>query len=84
MRMKYYEVMKRTTVVLSDALYEDLRREAFLQRTSVSSVIRRRLEPVPRKSRRGTPAASDPLLRVAGIGSDGRLAEAIDEALYGE
>jgi len=76
----YYAEAKRTTIVLSDELHEELREEAFRSRLSMAQLIRTKLERRPRLARR---RGKDPLLEVAGIGSDGRLAEGIDEALYG-
>ena len=72
--------MKRTTIVLPDGLHEQLRREAFRNRVSMGELIRSRLE--RREGKRGK-WKSDPLRKVEGIGSDGKLAEGIDEALYG-
>ena len=72
--------MKRTTVVLPDELHERLRREAFRSRVSMGELIRSRLD--RREGKRGKWKA-DPLRKVEGIGSDGKLAEGIDEALYG-
>ena len=74
--------MKRTTIVLPDDLHEQLRREAFHNRVSMAELIRSRLERGQRslKTRRWR---TDPLREVEGIGSDGKLAEGIDEALYG-
>jgi hypothetical protein len=72
--------MKRTTIVLPDPLYEELREEAFRSRLSMAQLIRAKLDSKKRPARR---RGKDPLLEVAGIGSDGRLAEGIDEALYG-
>jgi Arc/MetJ-type ribon-helix-helix transcriptional regulator len=74
--------MKRTTVVLPDKLHEELRQEAFSRRVSMAELIRARLERRPR-SRARSGWRNDPLLKVSGIGNDGKLAEGIDEALYG-
>ncbi len=73
--------MTRTTIVLPDDLYEQLRQEAFRKRVSMSRLIRSRLERLPSSRRRRWKV--DPLLEVEGIGKDGKLAEGIDEALYG-
>jgi len=72
--------MKR--IVLPDALHEELRREASRKRGSLAKVIRTRLEGRERL-RRARRQPVDPLRRVEGIGSDGKLAHGIDEALYG-
>lgn len=72
--------MRRTTIVLPDELHEQLRREAFRNKVSMGRLIRSRLE--RREAKRGK-WKSDPLRKVEGIGSDGKLAEGIDEALYG-
>jgi hypothetical protein len=74
--------MKRTTIFLPDELHERLRREAFRSRVSMAHLIRSRLEGTSRARTRRRPI-KDPLLEVSGIGSDGKLAEGIDEALYG-
>ena len=46
----------------------------------MSQLIRLRLQGRSPRRRR---SKVDPLLAVSGIGSDGKLAEGIDEALYG-
>lgn len=74
--------MKRTTILLPDQLYEQLRLEAFRNRVSMGQVIRARLERTP-PARKPRKWRVDPLRAVEGIGSDGKLAEGIDEALYG-
>ena len=74
--------MKRTTIFLPEQLHERLRQEAFRKRVSMAQLIRSRLTGhLSRDKRRGR--GEDPLLKVAGIGLDGKLAEGIDEALYG-
>ena len=73
--------MKRTTIVLPDELHEQLRREAFRKRVSMARLIRTKLQGQPLGRRRRWKV--DPLLEVSGIGRDGKLAERIDEALYG-
>ena len=76
--------MKRTTVVLSDDLHEELRQEAFRKRLSMAALIRSRLERGKSASgRRRRRVLEDPLLAVSGIGHDGKLTQGIDEALYG-
>ena len=74
--------MKRTTIFLPDGLHERLRREAFQDRLSMAQLIRSRLERETPRARRRRPKF-DPLREVEGIGRDGKLAEGIDEALYG-
>lgn len=73
--------MHRTTIMLSDETYESLRREAFEKRTSVSELIRGRLEGGKAK-RKARKASENPLLRVAGIFSDGTMNINLDEELY--
>jgi hypothetical protein len=75
--------MRRTTIVLPDRLHDALREEAFRTRVSMAHLIRQRLE-VRTKVKTARGPAKDPLLEVAGIGSDGHLAEGIDAALYGD
>ncbi len=73
--------MKRTTVFLPEWLHERLREEAFRTRISMAELIRSKLQ-----DRLKAPAThkpkEDPLLAVAGIGTDGRLTTGIDEDLY--
>ncbi len=74
--------MKRTTIFLPERLHERLREEAFRSRVSMAELIRSKLQDrltAPRKRK----SKADPLLAVAGIGSDGRLTMCIDEELYG-
>ena len=73
--------MKRTTIFLPEELHENLRQEAFRARISMAELIRSKLQAKP-GARFRSPKA-DPLLEVAGLGSDGRLTAAIDEELYG-
>ena len=73
------EPMKRTTIFLPEELHENLRQEAFRARVSMAELIRSKLQTQPRAR---SPKA-DPLLELAGLGSDGRLTAAIDEELYG-
>ena len=73
--------MKRTTVFLPEELHENLRQEAFRARVSMAELIRSKLQTKP-AARPRSPKA-DPLLEVAGLGSDGSLTAAIDEDLYG-
>ncbi len=74
--------MRRTTIVLPDDLHEQLRTEAFDRRMSMAELIRFRLRR-ERRPARSSRWKSDPLRKVEGIGSDGKLAEGIDAALYG-
>ena len=67
---------------MPDELHEQLRRQAFHSRVSMAELIRSKLQGGSR-SRKPRRRGMDPLLRVAGIGRDGKLAEGIDEALYG-
>ncbi len=73
--------MKRTTVFLSDELYEHLRAEAYRSRVSMAQLIRSRLD--GRKTRPATRKRRDPLRAVEGLCKDGKLSKGIDEALYG-
>lgn len=79
--------MKRTTIFLPEDLHEELRKEAFRSRVSMAQLIRARLEQgrtSRKRSRRSEDALlDDPLLKVAGIGSDGTLTRNLDEELYG-
>jgi hypothetical protein len=83
----YPGAVKRTTIFLPEDLHERLRREAFRKRVSMAELIRSRLETksstsrAARKKRRSW--EDDPLLKVAGIFSDGTLSQGIDEDLYG-
>ncbi len=73
--------MKRTTIFLPERLHEQLREEAFRTRVSMAELIRSKLQhrlAAPGKGKSKT----DPLLAVAGIGSDGRLTTGIDEEIY--
>ena len=74
--------MRRTTIFLPDDLHEELREEAFRRRISMAELVRSRLDR-GRAKRRKRRVQDDPLLRVAGICSGGRLSEGIDEAVYG-
>ena len=74
--------MRRTTIFLPEELHEELRQEAFRRRISMAELIRSRLER-GKARRRVRRMKEDPLLRVAGILSDGTLSQGIDEALYG-
>ena len=73
--------MKRTTIFLPEDLHENLRQEAFRARISMAELIRSKLRAKP--ATRSRSAKTDPLLEVAGLGSDGRLTASIDEELYG-
>jgi predicted transcriptional regulator len=74
--------VKRITIFLPDELHERLRQEAYRSRTSISQIIRLRLEnPVPhQKKHKGK---LDPLLRVAGTCRGPIISHCIDEQLYG-
>ena len=74
--------MRRTTIFLPDELHGQLRRDAFLAKTSMAELIRARLRgPVNRPRRRG--ATKDPILKVAGVCRGPILSSEIDESLYG-
>lgn len=73
--------MKRTTIFLPDELHERLRGEAFRSRVSMAELIRFRLERSA-GGKRASRRRVDPLDRVEGIVSDGRLSARIDEELY--
>ena len=73
--------MRRTTIFLPEELHENLRQEAFGARVSMAALIRSKLQAKAATRPRGP--QTDPLLEVAGLGSDGRLTAAIDEELYG-
>jgi plasmid stability protein len=72
-------MVKRTTVFLPDALHEALRQEAFRSHRSMADLIRSRLQSASRPARR---SPRDPLARVEGSISNGRLSQGIDEAVY--
>jgi hypothetical protein len=73
--------MNRTTLVLPNHLYEELRREAFDKHMSLAAVIRMRLEYRPPAAT--TPAeAQDPLLAIAGLADSGTLTANLDAELY--
>lgn len=72
--------MRRTTIFLPDDLHERLRREAFDARVSMAQLIRRRLQ---RVGARAAGKHSDPLAKIEGLVTDGRLSQNIDEELYG-
>jgi hypothetical protein len=79
--------MKRTTIFLPDELHEELRSEAFRERVSMAEVIRLRIQTpasAPRRAPAKRNAASDPLLKVAGICRGPIISENIDDELYGE
>ncbi len=74
--------MRRTTIFLPDEVHEQLRRDAFLAKTSMAELIRARLQhPIDRPRRRGSP--EDPLLKVAGVCRGPVLSGEIDDSLYG-
>ena len=73
--------MRRTTIFLPEDLHENLRQEAFGARVSMAALIRSKLQ--AKAAARPRRPRTDPLLEVAGIGSDGSLTAAIDEELYG-
>jgi len=74
--------MKRTTIFLPDDLHEQLRRDAFLAKTSMAGVIRARLRR-PDALPRSRSARKDPILKVAGICRGPILSSGIDESVYG-
>jgi len=74
--------VRRTTIFLPEEVHEQLRREAYLAKTSMAELIRARLRrPVSRPRRRGS--AEDPILKVAGVCRGPVLSSDIDESLYG-
>jgi hypothetical protein len=73
--------MKRTTVVLSDELHEQLRRDAFKARVSMAEIIRLKLQMADARPRRKK--GKYPILKVAGICRGPILSRNIDESLYG-
>ena len=75
--------MKRTTIFLDEEVHERLRQEAHGARVSMAELIRRKLDsPKAEAEPEWQPPETDPLLRVAGIGSDGTLTQNLDEELY--
>ncbi len=71
--------MRRTTVLLPDALHEKFRREAFRSHVSMAELIRARLEGKPQTGR----SPRDPLAKVEGVIRNGNLSANIEETLYG-
>lgn len=74
--------MRRTTIFLPEELHEQLRQDAFQERTSMAELIRQKLEnsvqrPGKRRSR------TDPILKVAGICRGPIVSNDIDKSLYG-
>ena len=76
--------MKRTTIFLDEEVHERLRQEAHEARVSMAELIRRKLKAPDQTLAESdwTPPETDPLLAVAGIGSDGALNKNLDEELY--
>jgi hypothetical protein len=87
----YAGMVIRTTVVIPDALHEELRLEAFHSRLSMATIIRMRLErrPAAGPAGGGGGAVQDPILAIAGLATGaapGRgelLTENLDADLYG-
>ena len=75
----YFDLVKRTTIFLPDAVHERLRQEAFSLNMSMAELIRLRVDRGSTATRRATP---DPLAGVEGIVKDGNLSRSMDEALY--
>ncbi len=76
--------MKRTTVVLPDDVYEEVRRAAFDAHCSISEIVRQRVTVSPKST--GLPGAQAgrmPLDDVFGIINDGTLTQNLDDELYG-
>jgi len=74
--------MRRTTIFLPEEVHEQLRRDAFLAKTSMAELIRVRLRrSINPPRRRGS--AEDPILKVAGVCRGPVLSKEIDESLYG-
>ncbi len=71
----------RTTVFLPEEMERRLRQEAVRSGRSVPQLADELLR--DGHGARGAPRGRDPLLDVIGIIHDGKLAEGIDEALYG-
>ena len=78
--------MVRTTIVLPEAIHEELRMEAFHKHLSMATVIRMRLENRPADPIASVYPAVDPILAIAGLapGSDGLLTDNLDDDLYGD
>ena len=74
--------MKRITVSLPDEVYEQLCREALRSHSTISSIIRSRLENASRAKKRFT-SRRDPLLSVAGICRGPVISKSVDDELYG-
>ncbi|MDX2178817.1 MAG: hypothetical protein SFV18_04430 [Bryobacteraceae bacterium] len=79
--------MKRTTIMIDEEVYEEIRREAFLTKTTMADVIRKRLgdpRPKPRfSSSKGEFSGPSPIEKVIGIADVGGLTDNIDRDLYG-
>jgi hypothetical protein len=79
--------MNRTTIILPEAMHEELRMEAFHKHLSMATVIRMRLE----NNRPAAPIASaypavDPILAIAGLAPSAGplLTDNLDSDLYGD
>ena len=81
--MWYGVGMVRTTLVLPEPLYEEIRMEAFHKRLSMATIIRMRLEQ-PKAA--GGARAADPILALAGLApsNEGLLTDNLDADLYGD
>ena len=67
---------------LPEELHERLPQQAFREHTSMAELIRMKLDLQP-EVEGAVEIQNDPLLAVAGIGSDGSLTKDIDKDLYG-
>jgi hypothetical protein len=73
--------MRRITILLSDELHDQLRREAFQAKISMAELIRTRLR--GSVNRQTSKPSKDPILKAAGVCVGPVLSRGIDEALYG-
>jgi len=77
----YTAGVRRTTIFLPEEVHEQLRRDAYLAKTSMAELIRARLRRPVSPRRRGAP--EDPIMKVAGVCRGPVLSSEIDESLYG-
>ena len=79
-------MVRRTTIVLPDAVHEELRMEAFHKHLSMATVIRMRLENRPAAPIVSAYPTVDPILAIAGLAPTAGplLTDNLDGDLYGD